>query len=75
MTTRVAPVPVSGADLKWLNATRDTINDAYAGTTTTATRPPTPVIGQHTFDTTIGRPIWCRSLNPVVWVDGAGTVV
>lgn len=77
VTTRaVAPVPQKfGEDAQWMNATRDTINTAFTGTTTTAQRPPNPTIGFHLFDTTIGQPIWCKSLNPTVWVNGAGTVV
>lgn len=31
-------------------------------------------IGLFFFDTTIGKPIWLKSVNPNVWVDGAGTV-
>lgn len=31
-------------------------------------------IGLFYFDTTIGKPIWLRSANPNVWVDGAGTI-
>lgn len=75
MSTRVSPIPSHGPDKRWFDATRDTINDAYAGTTTTSQRPPNPVIGFHLFDVTIGQPIWCKSLNPTVWVNGAGTVV
>lgn len=75
MSTRVPPVPPKGPDLRWLNGARDTINDAYAGVTTTVQRPPNPVIGQHLFDVTINQPIWCKSLNPTVWVNGIGTVV
>lgn len=76
MVQKVSPVPPEGKpDKRWFDATVATVNEAFAGATTTAQRPPNPVIGQHTFDTTIGRPIWCKSLNPVVWVDGAGTVV
>lgn len=77
MSNRVPPIPPEGPgnNLKWWEQTRATINDAYAGTTTTAQRPPNPVIGFHLFDVTIGQPIWCKSLNPTVWVNGAGTVV
>lgn len=31
-------------------------------------------IGRFYFDTTINKPIWLKSINPSVWVDGAGTV-
>lgn len=41
----------------------------------TADRPITLLwIGRFYFDTTIGKPIWLKSINPNVWVDGAGTV-
>lgn len=46
---------------------------------TTAQRPTAAVfVGQIYFDTTIGRPVWCVSTNPIVWVDiiaggGAGS--
>ena len=47
---------------------------------TTAQRPvPGPntfmYIGRSYFDTTLGLPIWVKSLNPTVWVNGAGTPV
>ena len=76
MPTLLQPVPPSGQlDPKWLNNLQQTVNYAYAGTCTTATRPSNPVIGMHSFDTTLGVPIWCKSLNPPVWVNGVGTVV
>lgn len=32
-------------------------------------------VGRSYFDTTLGIPIWVKSLNPTVWVNGAGGVV
>jgi hypothetical protein len=32
-------------------------------------------IGQTYFDTTLGKPIFVKSLNPTVWVDATGGVV
>lgn len=32
-------------------------------------------IGRTYFDTTLGKPIWVKSVRPTVWVDGAGTSV
>ena len=32
-------------------------------------------IGQWYFDQTLGYPVWVKSLNPTVWVNGAGSVV
>lgn len=43
---------------------------------TTAQRPTTFLwIGRNYFDTTLGYPIYVKSVGPVVWVNGAGTVV
>jgi len=47
---------------------------------TTAKRPVnTPqnfvYVGQMYFDTSLGKPVFVKSLNPTVWVDGAGAVV
>jgi hypothetical protein len=69
------PVPPAGTDAKWLQQLQSTVMWNFNATATTAKRPVNPLIGQHLFDTTIGAPIWCKSLNPVVWVNGAGTVV
>lgn len=76
MSRKASPVDVSGKpDKRWYDATVVTINEAYAGVCTTATRPTNAYIGQHSFDTTIGQPIWLKSTNPQVWVNGVGTVV
>lgn len=32
-------------------------------------------VGQQYFDTTLGYPVYVSSLNPTVWVNGAGAVV
>lgn len=41
----------------------------------TADRPDSLLwIGRYFFDTTLGKPIWVKSVNPTVWVDGVGTV-
>jgi hypothetical protein len=47
---------------------------------TTAQRPVgTPTVPlflyQPFFDTTLGKPIWIKTLNPTVWVDATGTPV
>lgn len=72
---KLSPPPPHGPDKEWYNKLRDTVNLAYASAYTTATRPAAPFVGQGTFDTTLGKPIWCKSLNPVVWVDATGTAV
>ena len=76
MSQKLQPTPPNGEpDKRWFDNAVATINDAWGGTCTTATRPPNMPIGFHTFDVTIGSPIWVKSLNPTVWVNGAGTVV
>lgn len=43
---------------------------------TTANRPTAGLwIGRQFFDTTLGKPVYVKSIRPTVWVDGAGTVV
>lgn len=69
------PIPPQGPDQRWWNALQQIVNWNFNGSRTTAQRPSSPVIGQHMFDTTLGLPIWCKSLNPVVWVDASGTAV
>jgi len=32
-------------------------------------------VGEQVFDSTIGKPVWVKSLLPTVWVDATGTVV
>lgn len=46
------------------------------GNGTTANRPVNGLyIGLQYFDSTLGYPVFIKSLNPTVWVNGAGTVV
>jgi hypothetical protein len=41
----------------------------------TANRPDKVLwIGRRYFDTTLGKPVYLKSINPSVWVDGVGTV-
>lgn len=43
---------------------------------TTAQRPTKNLyIGQSYFDTTLGLSVWVKTLQPTVWVNGAGTPV
>ena len=43
---------------------------------TTALRPTNPVLYQPYFDTTLGKPIWCKQISPsVTWVDATGASV
>lgn len=72
----VNPIPPAGPDLRWFNDTRDRINEAYANPRPTAQRPPKPFQGQMAFDTTLGKPIWCKTAGAtVVWVDATGATV
>jgi len=32
-------------------------------------------VGRRYFDTTLGKPIWVKSVNPTVWVDATGAAV
>jgi len=32
-------------------------------------------VGQMYFDTTLNKPIWIKTIQPVVWIDATGTVV
>jgi hypothetical protein len=71
----VSPVPPAGVNAQWLQQLQATVNWNFSATSTTAQRPASPVVGQHLFDTTLGIPIWCKSLNPVVWCNASGTAV
>ena len=43
---------------------------------TTAQRPTVGVeIGDQYFDTTLGFPIWAKSIDPIVWVSASGVIV
>jgi parallel beta-helix repeat protein len=41
----------------------------------TAGRPSNAVVGQPYFDTTLGKPVYCKSTSPNVWVDATGATV
>ena len=41
----------------------------------TLARPTSPTLGMYYFDTTIGKPIWCKNTNPVTWVDSIGNII
>ena len=52
---------------------RIALSEIQAGTT--ANRPVSGLwIGRRYMDTTLGKPVFVKSLGPTVWVDGAGTV-
>lgn len=83
-----SPVDVAvaeGRSLRLVNVTEGwrnffmstfTICSALTMSGTTAQRPTRPLwVGRMYFDTTLGLPIWVRSLSPTVWVNAAGGVV
>ena len=47
----------------------------YIQSGTTAQRPIPTYIGEVYFDTDLGKPIWCKTVETPVWVDSTGTVV
>jgi len=52
-----------------------TIIVAGAQSGTTANRPTKVLwVGRRYFDTTLGKPVYLKSIRPSVWVDGVGTV-
>jgi hypothetical protein len=54
----------------WFNDVFLRIDDGHG---ITSDRPVTNLrIGRRWFDDTLGYPIYLKSVNPVVWVDGAG---
>lgn len=72
---------ITGAGILPLNITDLLLSSSQGAgggpdsTGTTAQRPVSPSINQQYFDTTLGEPIWCKSLGPVVWVNAAGVQV
>lgn len=71
----LSPVPLGGPDVLWYRALQVAVNNASAYACTTAQRPPTASIGFSLLDTTLGKPIWLKSVNPNVWIDATGAVV
>ena len=66
-------IPVSWAS--WLGKVR-----SYAGAVsdsgTTAQRPTAGLfVARPYFDTTLGKPIWLKTVSPSVWVDATGASV
>lgn len=61
--------------LHWFNLVHLTIQ-ALRQSGETAQRPSKGLwIGRQYFDTTLGKPVYVKSVGPVVWVDAAGVVV
>lgn len=58
---------------KWFDKLRILVTSDESGVT--ADRPTSNLyVGRRFFDTTLGKPIYVKSLSPTVWVDGVGTV-
>ena len=52
------------------------VTDSIDGAGTTANRPIANLfVGRQYFDTTLGKPIWLKSIRPNVWVDATGAAV
>lgn len=67
-----------GVTLPWLQAFQrwHTVIASEQQSGTTAQRPIKGLwVGRRYFDTTLGYPVYLKSVNPSVWVNGAGTVV
>lgn len=59
----------------WLSQAQQILQDV-SNSGTTAQRPTVILyVGKRYFDTTLGVPIFLKSVNPAVWVNGVGTVV
>ena len=66
---------VSVAWRQWFQRAQLALESIF-GSGTTATRPTRMLwIGRQHFDTTLGKPIWIKSVGPAVWVDATGTSV
>lgn len=78
--TGSGPAPM-GAWAKWfsdlwnaLYGPQPMIQAVRSGTT--AARPADGVIvGSMYLDTTLNKPVWVKSLGPIVWIDATGAVV
>lgn len=59
----------------WFQRVQNVVLAAYSSGTT-ANRPTKLLwVGRFFFDTTLGKPVWVKSVGPVVWIDATGTVV
>lgn len=74
--------PVVGEDkratfpwLQWMQRVQNVVN-AVSGSGATADRPTRLLwVGRPFYDTTLGKPIWVATVNPVAWVDATGAAV
>jgi len=78
MSIPTAPLQTPEFDQNWIHyfAVISPIIASLADSGTTTVRPIKGLwIGRQFFDTTIGKPIYVKTLVPIVWVDAAGVVV
>lgn len=60
---------------QWFQRAQSALETIYASGPT-AQRPTRMIwVGRQYFDTTLGYPVWVKSVQPAVWVNGAGVVV
>ena len=59
----------------WFSALNNLIRPLGGNGATTARPASNLYVGLMFFDTTLGYPVFIKSLNPTVWVNGAGSVV
>ncbi len=53
-----------------------TIAETVSASGTTANRPTRLLfVGRQYFDTTLGKPVYVKAVNPAVWVDATGAAV
>lgn len=61
--------------LSWVDRVHAAVSSLYQSGTT-ANRPTELLwVGRSYFDTTLGYPVWVKSVKPAVWVSAAGVVV
>lgn len=68
--------PTTAEEVGTYSAT--TIDDKIASlrqSGSTSNRPAQPTVGMVFFDTTLGKPIWCKNTSPITWVDSTGAIV
>jgi hypothetical protein len=77
MNIKQAPLSSSEFDNQWLSyfAAISPIIASLADSGITANRPTTGIwIGRQYFDTTLGKPVYVKSVKPIVWVTATGVV-
>lgn len=66
---------MTGPWLVWFQNAYNLIK-ALGGNGATGTRPTANTyVGQQFFDSTLGKPVFLKQVNPAVWVDATGAVV